>query len=147
MLAKHEDTNVQLLQLQGVDTYKTKMGADNWVNFMESIGQTIMEFSKDGESAVHIENGKYLLLKDSQSNAGDLLNQKLMSLAKDYNIGDGLNIESKNIQAEANTLTAKETTRAIPLTPSKKWKAVASITATKTCAKHSVPIFRKIPKN
>ena len=113
MLAKHEDTHVQLLQLPGVETYKTKMGSDNWVNFMASIGQTIMEFSKDGESAVQIENGKYLLLKDSQSNAEELLNQKLMSLAKDYNIGDSLNIESKNIQADADTLTAKETTRAI----------------------------------
>lgn len=112
LLAKNEDTNVQLVQLPEMERYKKTMAEDNWADFMASIGRTIMGFSKDGESAVQIENGKYLLLKDTAAQDDDL-NQKIQSIAQTYNLGNDLAIHSKTIHTEANTLTAKETTRAI----------------------------------
>lgn len=110
--ASQKNTNVQMVELQNIDSYKGKLGQDNWDNFLSSIGQALMDNSLDGDSAVKIDNGKYMLLKDADGN-DQSLESILSSVAQDFNLGDSIGFDEKTMVADPLGLTAKETTRAI----------------------------------
>lgn len=110
--AGDKETNVQMVELQDIESYKEKLGTKTWDDFLSSIGQALMDTSLDGNSAVKIDNGKYMLLRDGQEEEFSLKNI-LSSVAENYNLDEPIEFNEKSITADPFGLTAKETTRAI----------------------------------
>lgn len=114
-IAKKKNTNLQMLELANIDAYKKEMSNAEWSDFVASMGQIIMAASLDGESAVQVDDGKYMLLND-EARTDKILEEKLSSLAKSYNVDIPLSIDTRDIRAAPDSLNARETTRAIMYT-------------------------------
>lgn len=121
-MAKRQDTNVQMLQLGNIDDFKKDMTDNSWAEFVSSLGQIIMTASLDGESAVKVDDGKYMLLNDDASDEA-ILHEKIAALAKSYNIDMPLDLNTHDITADPDALNARETTRAIMYTLNKMEKS------------------------
>lgn len=121
-MSKRQDTNVQMLQLSNLADFKKEMEDNSWSEFVSSLGQIIMTSSIDGESAVEVGDGKYMLLNDQTSDEA-VLHEKIAALAKSYNIDIPLDLDTRNITADPDALNARETTRAIMYTLNKMEKS------------------------
>lgn len=121
-ISKKQNTNIQLLQLSNFDNLKKEMEADSWSEFVASLGQIIMTASLDGESAVKVDDGKYMMLNDEASDEA-ILHEKIAALAKSYDIEIPLDLATRDIEADPDALNARETTRAIMYTLKKMEKS------------------------
>ncbi len=121
ILSSGQDISMQVLQLNGIESYKSKMDKKNWMGLMADISQLVMDSSIDGETAVKVDNEKFVLLKD-EKNSEDLLQEKILKIAQNYNITESLNIQSKTIEGDMDSLSAREATRAILYTINKMEK-------------------------
>jgi EAL domain-containing protein (putative c-di-GMP-specific phosphodiesterase class I) len=121
LMAQNKNTNVQMLQIGNIDAYKQTMGAENWDDFVAKISETIMAHSLDGETAVKVDNGKFLLLNDGKSSS-DHLNSKLLDLAKTFQVDRDFDIKSKDITTAPDSLNAHELSRAVLYTINKMEK-------------------------
>lgn len=121
-ISKKQNTNVQLLQLANFDALKKEMEADSWSEFVASLGQIIMTASLDGESAVKVDDGKYMMLNDDTSSEA-ALHEKIAALAKSYDVDIPLDLATRDITADPDALNARETTRAIMYTLKKMEKS------------------------
>lgn len=117
-MSKLQETNVQMLQLGNISDFRKNMEDNSWSEFVTALGQIIMTASIDGESAVKVDDGKYMLLND-QSSDETVLHEKIAALAKSYNVDIPLDLLTRDIMADPNTLNARETTRAIMYTLNK----------------------------
>lgn len=120
-MSKRQDTTVQMLQLSNIGDFKKEMEDSSWSEFVSSLGQIIMTSSMDGESAVKVDDGKYMLLNDDASDE-KILHEKIAALAKSFNIDIPLDLATRDIVADPDALNARETTRAIMYTLNKMEK-------------------------
>ncbi len=120
-MASRQDTNIQMLQLSNINDFKKDMEENSWSEFVNSLGQIIMTASIDGESAVKVGDGKYMLLNDESSDE-TILHEKIAALAKSYNVEIPLDLNTRDITADPDALNARETTRAIMYTLNKMEK-------------------------
>ncbi|HOO50409.1 MAG TPA: EAL domain-containing protein [Alphaproteobacteria bacterium] len=111
--------DVQVLQLDGMAKFQNQLDSNSWAGLTAALGQLMMESSLDGETAVKVDDEKYLLLKDGEQNSEELLQQKIMEIAKQYNIADAIDVKSKNIEGDLTSLSAREATRAVLYTMNK----------------------------
>lgn len=121
-MSKRQDTNIQMLQLSNIDDFKQGMEDNSWSEFVNALGQIIMTASIDGESAVKVGDGKYMMLNDQASDEA-VLHEKIAALAKSYNIEIPLDLNTRDITADPDALNARETTRAIMYTLNKMEKS------------------------
>src|SRR5690606_17687914 len=112
LMAKGKDTNLTLLELDGIKDYKKKLDATTWQSFMGQVAQAVMESSMDGESAADLDDGKYMVLQDGAEQKS-LLEKKLQEIAGSYDLGDALNVKSKTVESDLPNLSEREATRAI----------------------------------
>lgn len=112
LLDNKEHVDVQLLQLDGMHEQSRKLDQNTWSGLTAAIAQLVMESSIDGETAVKVDDEKYMIVKDAK-NANVDIQKRIQEIAKQYNIEDSLNIQSKNIEGDLGALSAKEASRAI----------------------------------
>ncbi|HNQ92388.1 MAG TPA: EAL domain-containing protein [Alphaproteobacteria bacterium] len=121
MVDSNQPVDVQLLQLDGIRANAQKLDSNSWEGLTAAIARLVMESSIDGETAVKVDDEKYMILKDAKDTDNDI-QKKIMEIAKQYNIEDTLNIQSKTIEGQLDTLSARETSRAILYTIKKMEK-------------------------
>ncbi len=119
----NQAVDVQVMQLEGMSAFQKKLDANSWAGLTAAIGQLMMEASLDGETAVKVDDEKFLLLKTENSQAEDQLQKKIMEIAERYNIADAINVQSKNIEGDLTALSAREATRAVLYTMNKMEQA------------------------
>lgn len=117
--ATQQAVDVQVLQLEGMAKFQNQLDANTWAGLTAAIGQLMMESSLDGETAVKVDDEKYLLLKDGETNQEEILQKKIMEIAEKYNIADAINLQSKSIEGDLSALSAREATRAVLYTMNK----------------------------
>lgn len=118
LLAANKIKGVQLVELDNVAQCQKEIGASNMNNMLSNISQTLMDHSLLGDTAVKIDNGKYLLLKDKDSNDAEL-DSALNSISKNYDVDKLVNVTSKAMAYESKGLNQRELTRAILYTVQK----------------------------
>lgn len=121
LVDSNQSVDVQLLQLDGICANAQKLDANSWEGLTAAIARLVMESSIDGETAVKVDDEKYMILRDAKDTDTNI-QQKIMEIAKQYNIEDSLNIQSKTIEGQLDTLSARETSRAILYTIKKMEK-------------------------
>lgn len=121
-MSKRQDTNVQMLELSNIADFKKGLEDNSWADFVSSLGQIIMTASIDGETAVKLDDGKYMLLNDEASDE-TVLHEKITALAKKYHVDIPLDLDTRQITAAPDALNVRETTRAIMYTLNKMEKS------------------------
>ncbi|HRK97467.1 MAG TPA: EAL domain-containing protein [Alphaproteobacteria bacterium] len=121
--SNNQAVDVQVLQLEGMSAFQKKLDANSWAGLTAAIGQLMMESSLDGETAVKVDDEKFLLLKNGEERTEDDLHKKIMEIAERYNIADSIKVQSKNIEGDLNALSPREATRAVLYTMNKMEKA------------------------
>lgn len=116
------DAKVELIQLDGMNKAQKKLDQKSWNALTASIGELMMESSLDGESAVKVEDGKFLLLRENEDGEDNSLREKMTSLLTQYDLSGAVGMKSKNIEGDLSSLTAREATRAIFYTIEKMQK-------------------------
>ncbi len=123
LIASGTNADVTLLELAGLKNQRGKLDSNNWSSFMNEIAEIVMESSIDGETAVSLDDEKYIILQDGESkDKAEKLEEKIMDVAKKFKMSDVINIKSKTVEGDLPNLTEREATRAIIYTMNKMEK-------------------------
>ncbi len=111
--ASGEDVKLTMLELGDTAKYESKMNKDQWENFLDSINDTILSSSVDGEAAAKLDHGRYVVLHDA-STASTEIEKRIEMLFKAADPkGDGVKVQTKSMDANLPNLNERETTRAM----------------------------------
>lgn len=95
---------------------KEVLGAELWDQLTETITDVLTMSSIDGYSAAIVEEGKYSFIHDDTINPEDIRDQlSKLSMETDPN-GQGFDIEAKTVTADLESLSERETTKALVYT-------------------------------
>ncbi|HOO81359.1 MAG TPA: EAL domain-containing protein [Alphaproteobacteria bacterium] len=95
---------------------KERLGKEGWNSFTESIGHFLQSQAIDGQAATMISDGKYGLIHEKDIDSA-LIRERIESLAaKNDPEGEGVEVQSKTIHTNLNTLNNHDATRALVYT-------------------------------
>ncbi len=121
LVAGKKNVDVQVLQLAGMKNANGKLDANSWDGLTAAIAQLVMESSIGGDTAVKVDDEKYLLVKDAHD-SDSKIQEKIKEIARRYNIEDAIDVQSKTMEGDLNALSAREASRAILYTIKKMEK-------------------------
>ena len=113
LIARGKDIDLKLVQLDGLEGQKSKVGNESWQSFIADIGQVVLDASLDGEMAARLEDGKYVLVQGRGIEEGEDIEKKIIDIATFYNLGDAIDLKTKTIEGNLPSLSAREASRAI----------------------------------
>ena len=108
-----EGVDITLLDIPNTKSIKEKIGDDKWDGFTSSITELLCSSSVDGQAAAQIDDGRYSVIHD-QNIDSDTLRSEIQRLGMEVDPeGEGFEIESKAIAADLQSLSERETTKAL----------------------------------
>ncbi len=108
-----EGVDMTLLDIPESEEIKARLGDDLWEKFTESITEILSTNSIDGHAAAQIQDGRYSIIHDKNIDS-DTLRNKLTALSKETDPdGEGFEINSKTVSADLESLSERETTKAL----------------------------------
>ncbi|MCB9991312.1 MAG: EAL domain-containing protein [Rhodospirillales bacterium] len=108
-----EDVDITLLDINGAGQIKETLGDEIWRQFTQAVTDILSSNSFDGYAAAAIDDGRYSVIHDKTVDS-DTLRNKLESLARQSDpTGEGFSIESKTVSADLQSLSERETTKAL----------------------------------
>ncbi len=111
-----EDIDITLLDIPEAEHVRERLGEDVWGRFIDTVTELLSTNSVDGEAAALISDGRYSVIHDKSIDSETLRNQ-LSQLGKDADPdGEGFEIHSKTVSAELESLSERETTKALVYT-------------------------------
>lgn len=111
-----QDLDMTLLHIENMGDIKDKMGEDWWGNFRTAVTDLLCSHSADGQSAAEIDVGRYSIIHDKSVTTDSLLSQ-LTALAKAQAPDEkDLEVQGKTIQADIQSLSERETSKALVYT-------------------------------
>ncbi|HIF26881.1 MAG TPA: EAL domain-containing protein [Micavibrio sp.] len=110
------DAELTMFEFPRTTEIKEVLGAELWDQLTETITDVLTMSSIDGYSAAIVEEGKYSFIHDHSVNPDDIREQ-LTQLSKDKDPnGEGFDIQAKTVTAELESLSERETTKALVYT-------------------------------
>lgn len=108
-----QNVDMTMFDIPAHDQIKEKMGDENWERFMESVTELLASSSIDGQAAAIITEGRYSVLHDTSLDP-ETLQSQIASIAKESDPeGEGFEVESKTVTADLQSLSERETTKAL----------------------------------
>lgn len=110
-----DDIDMTLIDMGELDQIKERMG-EGWDDFVDDVGELLSMNAYDGEAAGEIADGRYSVIHDTAITSADITNQ-LSALAREIDpIGEGLEVLSKTISADVESISDREATKALVYT-------------------------------
>lgn len=108
-----QDVDMTLLDIENPHKIKEQLGDEVWDGFTDAIRDLLSSKSIDGRTAAEIGEGRYSVIHDKSIDSQSIREQ-LSILSKDADPnGAGFNIESKAVSADLETLSDRETAKAL----------------------------------
>lgn len=108
-----ENVDMTLLDIPRTKEIKEKLGADMWGQFTRAVTEILSASSIDGAAIAEITEGRYSVIHDKNIDSDTLRNQ-LSELGKEADPeGKGFEITSKTVSADLESLSERETTKAL----------------------------------
>ncbi len=108
-----QDLEMTLLDIGDVKNVRKRLGEDVWNNFTKSVTGILGMRSVDGQAAAEIGDGRYSVIHNSTVNS-DMLQSELEALAKKSDPeGKGFDVSSKTVSADLESLSERETMKAL----------------------------------
>lgn len=111
-----QDLDMTLLDIENINEIKEKMGDDWWGSFRGAVTDLLCSHSADGHAAAEIDIGRYSIIHDKSVTTDSLL-QQLSKLAQEKAPDEeNFEIHSKTVQADIQSLSERETSKALVYT-------------------------------
>jgi len=108
-----EDIDMTLLDIPDHHLVKQKLGDEVWSQFVDTVTEFLTTSSVDGHAAAMISEGRYSVLHDSTIDT-ETLQTQLSAIAKETDPeGEGFEINSRTVTADLESLSERETTKAL----------------------------------
>ncbi len=108
-----QNIDMTLFDIADTQTAKERLGEELWGKFTESITELLCLHSADGYAAAEIEDGRYSVIHDTAVDSNTLWN-KITELSKETDPdGKGFEIKTKTVSADLQSLSERETTKAL----------------------------------
>lgn len=108
-----QDVDMTLLDIENPHKIKEQLGEEVWDSFTDAIRELLSSKSIDGRTAAELGEGRYSVIHDKSIDSQSIREQ-LSILSKDADPnGTGFNIESKAVTADLETLSDRETAKAL----------------------------------
>ncbi len=107
-----QDLDMTLLDIENLGEVRKKMGEDWWNGFTQTITEYLCAQSADGRTAATIKDGRYSVIHDKSVSSEDLRVQ-LTELAKTADPAANVEITSKTIESDLQTLSEREASKAL----------------------------------
>ncbi len=108
-----EGVDLTLLDIPDTGKIKSKLGDDLWNQFTASITEILSASSIDGAAIAQITEGRYSVIHDKNIDS-DTLRNRISELGKEKDPdGQGFEITSKTVSADLESLSERETTKAL----------------------------------
>ena len=108
-----QELDLTLIDIDNLEDVKKRLGAEKWDSFTEAITHLLNSKSVDGRAAAEVKEGRYSVIHDRNLNA-DMLKAEIekLALANDPE-GQGFAVGSKTVSADLDTLSERDTTKAL----------------------------------
>jgi EAL domain-containing protein (putative c-di-GMP-specific phosphodiesterase class I) len=108
-----QDIDMTLLDIEDIGKAKSRLGDEIWGKFEQTITEFLSSKSLDGHTAAEIKEGRYSVIHDKSIDS-DYLKEQLTTLAKEVDPeGEGLEVKSKTVSADLQSLSEREATKAL----------------------------------
>jgi EAL domain-containing protein (putative c-di-GMP-specific phosphodiesterase class I) len=108
-----QNLEMTLLDIPESKTIRERVGADVWDKFTQSITELLSTQSVDGQAAAMIGEGRYSVIHDNNIDS-ETLRSQIENFAKQQDpSGEGFEIVSKTVTADLESLSERETTKAL----------------------------------
>jgi EAL domain-containing protein (putative c-di-GMP-specific phosphodiesterase class I) len=108
-----QDIDMTLLDIENPARLKDQLGEDAWNSFSAAITSLLNSNSLDGEAAAQITDGRYSVIHDSAIDS-EFLTEQIIELSKEADPeGEGFEIKGKKVTADLQSLSERETTKAL----------------------------------
>lgn len=109
----NQNLEMTLLDIPESAEIRERVGAQVWDKFTQSITELLSTQSVDGQAAAMISDGRYSVIHDQNIDAETLRNQ-IETFAKEQDpTGEGFEVVSKTVTADLESLSERETTKAL----------------------------------
>ena len=110
------DAELTMFEFPRTREIKEILGAELWDQLTETITDVLTMSSIDGFSAAIVEEGKYSFVHDHSINPDDIRDKlSQLTIENDPN-GEGFDIQAKTVTADLESLSERETTKALVYT-------------------------------
>ncbi|MCB1556489.1 MAG: EAL domain-containing protein [Alphaproteobacteria bacterium] len=111
--AMGKELEMTLLDIPQTEAVRNRLGEDLWHQFTDSLTELLAQKSIDGQTAAQITQGRYTLIHDKTVTA-DSLRDQIAEFSKGADPeGEGFAVESKTVTADLESLSDRETTKAL----------------------------------
>ncbi len=111
-----QDIAVTLLDFAPTEADRRRFGEENWGKFRDMISRALVSQSYDGYTAGEIAEGRYSLLHGKDVSA-DELRKQISEFAQETDpTGEGVDVQSKTIDANLSSMSERNASRAIVYT-------------------------------
>lgn len=111
-----QDLDMSLLDIENTAEIKAAKGDDWWKDFQSGVTDILCSHSADGQSVAEIEDGRYSIIHDKSVSTDSLL-QQISALAQQHSDdGETIDIQGKTIQADIQSLSEREASKALVYT-------------------------------
>ncbi|MCB9989262.1 MAG: EAL domain-containing protein [Rhodospirillales bacterium] len=108
-----DEVDMTLLDIPAVQQAKTRLGEELWDQFTDALTEFLAGHSLGGDTVAEIAQGRYSIIHDKTIDS-ETLRSRVEELAKDKDPdGEGFDIQSKTVTADLQTLSERETTKAL----------------------------------
>lgn len=105
-----------LLDIADAAAIKNKVTADAWNNFTDAVTGLLGSHSFDGQTVACVADGRYSFIHDGSIDP-DTIRDELYNLSRETDPdGEGFEITSKNVSADLQSLSERETMKALVYT-------------------------------
>lgn len=108
-----QELDLTLIDIDNLEDVKKRLGDDKWGSFTEAITHLLNSKSIDGRAAAEVREGHYSVIHDRTMDA-ETLKAEIEKLArKNDPAGQGFAIGSKTVSADLESLSERDTTKAL----------------------------------
>lgn len=112
----NQNIDMTLLEIENMSEIKEQMGDDWWGDFRTAVTDLLCSHSADGQSAAEIETGMYSIIHDRSLTTDWLRDQLSQLAAAKAPDRDDIEIKSKTIEADIQSLSEREASKALVYT-------------------------------
>ncbi len=108
-----QELDLTLIDIDNIDDVKKRLGDDKWSDFTGAVTHLLNAKSVDGRAAAEVKEGRYSVIHDRNTDAEALKAEiERLAQANDPN-GEGFTIGGKTVSADLESLSERDTTKAL----------------------------------
>ncbi len=111
-----QNLDMSLLDIENTAEIKAAKGDGWWKDFRGNITELLCSHSADGQSVAEIEDGRYSIIHDKSVSTDSLLQQISALAQQNSDDSDSIDIQGKTIQADIQSLSEREASKALVYT-------------------------------